>query len=47
MLGSRHSFNGIADADDLISLEALHSEEALPAGVLVDHAARTVPSARG
>jgi len=47
VLGSRHSFNGIADADDLISLEALHSEEALPAGVLVDHGAQTVSFGAG
>jgi xylitol oxidase len=47
VLGSRHSFNGIADAVDLISLEALHSEEALPAGVLVDHDAETVSFGAG
>ncbi|HEY0403906.1 MAG TPA: D-arabinono-1,4-lactone oxidase, partial [Blastococcus sp.] len=47
VLGSRHSFNGIADAADLISLEALHSEEALPAGVLVDHDAQTVSFGAG
>jgi xylitol oxidase len=42
VLGSRHSFNGIADAAELISLEALHTEEALPAAVVVDTGARTV-----
>ena len=47
VLGSRHSFNGIADAADLISLEALHSEEALPAGVHVDHGAQTVSFGAG
>ena len=47
VLGSRHSFNGIADAEELISLEALHSEDALPAGVLVDHDAQTVSFGAG
>ena len=47
VLGSRHSFNAIADAAELISLEALHSEEALPAGVEVDHGARTVSFGAG
>jgi alditol oxidase len=47
VLGSRHSFNGIADAADLISLEALHSEEALPAGVHIDHGAQTVSFGAG
>jgi xylitol oxidase len=42
VLGSRHSFNGIGDAEDLISLEVLHTEDALTAGVLVDPVARTV-----
>jgi len=36
VLGSRHSFNDIADASELISLENL------PADVVVDHAAHTV-----
>jgi alditol oxidase len=36
VLGSRHSFNDIADADELLSLDWL------PAGVAVDHAAGTV-----
>lgn len=36
VLGSRHSFNGIADAEELISLEAL------PANVVVDHETQTV-----
>jgi xylitol oxidase len=47
VLGSRHSFNGIADAAELISLEALHTEEALPAGVVVDPEARTVSFGAG
>ncbi len=42
VLGSRHSFNGIADAADLISLEALHTDQALPAALAVDPGARTV-----
>jgi xylitol oxidase len=42
VLGSRHSFNGIADAAELISLEALHTDQALPAAVVVDPEARTV-----
>lgn len=36
VLGSRHSFNGIADASELITLEDL------PANVLVEHEAHTV-----
>ena len=36
VLGSRHSFNAIADAPELVSLDAL------PAEVVVDRAARTV-----
>jgi len=36
VLGSRHSFNDIADADELLSLEGL------PADVVVDHEAGTV-----
>jgi alditol oxidase len=47
VLGSRHSFNGIADAADLISLEVLHTEEALPAGVVVDRDAQTVSFGAG
>jgi len=47
VLGSRHSFNAIADAEDLISLEVLHTEEALPAGVLVDRDAGTVSFGAG
>ena len=47
VLGSRHSFNGIADAEDLISLEVLHTEEALPAGVRFDPDARTVSFGAG
>jgi xylitol oxidase len=42
VLGSRHSFNGIADAAELISLEALNTDEALPAAVEIDAEARTV-----
>ena len=41
VIGSRHSFNGIADAAELISLEAL------PGRVLVDHEARTVSVGAG
>lgn len=47
VLGSRHSFTAIADAEDLISLEVLHTEEALPAGVVVDRDAGTVSFAAG
>jgi alditol oxidase len=47
VLGSRHSFNGIADAEDLVSLEVLHTDEALPAGVLVDRDAATVSFGAG
>jgi xylitol oxidase len=36
VLGSRHSFNGIADSSELITLEAM------PMDVVVDHAAHTV-----
>src|ERR687894_1648091 len=36
VLGSRHSFNDIADSSELITLEAM------PADVIVDHAANTV-----
>jgi alditol oxidase len=42
VLGSRHSFNGIADAAELLSLEALHAQETLHAHVVVDRAASTV-----
>jgi xylitol oxidase len=42
VLGSRHSFNGIADAADLISLEVLHTEQAVPAAVAIDTDGRTV-----
>lgn len=41
VLGSRHSFNDIADASELISLENL------PANVVVDHKARTVSLSGG
>jgi xylitol oxidase len=40
-IGSRHSFNGIADAAELVSLEAM------PADVVVDPAARTVTLGAG
>ena len=40
-VGSRHSFNGIADAAELVSLEAM------PADVVVDPAARTVTLGAG
>jgi xylitol oxidase len=42
MLGSRHSFNAIADAAELVSLELLTSVETLPANIAVDLAAGTV-----
>jgi alditol oxidase len=42
VLGSRHSFNGIVDAAELLSLEALHAQETLHAHVVVDRAASTV-----
>ncbi|MFD2091095.1 D-arabinono-1,4-lactone oxidase [Blastococcus deserti] len=42
VLGSRHSFNGIADAAELVSLEALHTDQGLPAAVRVDAGTRTV-----
>lgn len=42
VLGSRHSFNGIADAADLVSLEALHTGRGQPAAVAVDPGGRTV-----
>ena len=41
MLGSRHSFNDIADSRELISLENL------PADVVVDHKAQTVSLSGG
>jgi xylitol oxidase len=41
VLGSRHSFNDIADSSELIALDAL------PAGVSVDHAAGTVSLGAG
>jgi xylitol oxidase len=41
VLGSRHSFNDIADSAELVSLDGL------PAGVVVDHAAGTVSVAAG
>jgi alditol oxidase len=47
VLGSRHSFNGIADADELISLESLHAQETLHAHVVVDRDAGTVSFGAG
>ena len=41
VLGSRHSFNDIADSAELVSLDAL------PADAVVDHAARTVSVGAG
>src|SRR5258708_15906874 len=41
VLGSRHSFNDIADSSELISLENL------PADVVVDHQAQTVSCGGG
>jgi alditol oxidase len=40
VLGSRHSFNDIADSPELITLEAM------PRNIVVDHAADTVSSTR-
>jgi xylitol oxidase len=42
VLGSRHSFTAIADADELISLEVMHTASGLPAAVTVDADSRTV-----
>src|SRR5215204_5194936 len=36
VLGSRHSFNDIADSSQILTLEAM------PSGVVVDHSAKTV-----
>src|SRR4029453_2317113 len=41
-LGSRHSFNEIADASELISLETLTDVESLPEAITVDRQANTV-----
>ncbi len=41
VLGTRHSFNDIADSSELITLDAL------PADVMVDHAGRTVSFSAG
>ena len=41
VVGSRHSFNDMADASELLTLDAL------PADVIVDHAARTVSFGAG
>jgi alditol oxidase len=42
VLGSRHSFNAIADAEELVSLELLPAVETMPAQIDVDLAAGTV-----
>jgi alditol oxidase len=47
VLGSRHSFNDIADADELISFEALRSTGSLPEAVDIDRAAGTVSFGAG
>jgi xylitol oxidase len=41
-LGSRHSFNDVADAPELISLETLRSEGSLAEAITVDRGAGTV-----
>jgi xylitol oxidase len=41
-LGSRHSFNDIADATELVSLETLRAEGSLPEAITVDRGAGTV-----
>jgi alditol oxidase len=47
VLGSRHSFTGIADAAELISLEAMHAQETPHAHIVVDRAASTVSFGAG
>ena len=42
VLGSRHSFTGIADSAELVSLEAVHAAGTPLAGIDVDLKARTV-----
>jgi alditol oxidase len=42
VLGSRHSFNDIADAEELISLEALTADKSVPANMIVNHDQGTV-----
>jgi xylitol oxidase len=42
VLGSRHSFNDIADSLELISLETLRAEGSLPEAVTIDRQANTV-----
>ena len=42
VLGSRHSFNGIADSAELVSLETMTAEPTLPADIVVDPATSTV-----
>jgi xylitol oxidase len=46
-LGSRHSFTDIADSAELVSLEAMHAEETLPADIAVDRDAGTVSFSGG
>jgi xylitol oxidase len=41
VLGSRHSFNDIADSSELISLEPLTAEGFLPEAVTIDRQANT------
>jgi xylitol oxidase len=41
-LGTRHSFTGIADSAELVSLEAMHAGESPAADVVVDRTAGTV-----
>jgi xylitol oxidase len=47
VLGSRHSFNDIADSAELISLEAMTAEKTLLADIVVDHEAQTVSLGAG
>jgi xylitol oxidase len=42
VLGSRHSFSGIADSAELVTLEDMHAGETLRADVVVDRGAGTV-----
>jgi xylitol oxidase len=42
VLGSRHSFNDIADSSELISLEPLRAEGSMPEAVSIDRQAGTV-----
>jgi xylitol oxidase len=47
VLGSRHSFTGIADSAELVSLEALRTEESFPQAVVVDRDTGTVSFGAG